>query len=419
MSVYDQSAPAQGHQALNDIDLIRSNTNALRSNESSLAASPPANPVAGQFWFESDTGTSRQRTNAGTWVYRWSETDTPAKTSDLTAHTGTNITNAVTVHGIKQGTGNAFDADLLDGQHGSYYLAATHAATASGVHGIAGSVVGTTDIQTLTNKTLTTPTITTPTIADLTNMQHDHGTAAKGGSTLAVGIVNTAQLVDGSVTQVKIAAAAVGQGQLKSATGAVMGTTGNLTLPGGEYGFYPQIKGDNTNTCDIRFLNGVFGFTYVTNISFLGTGNYYAQQRYIQASPPYMIGNKIWGHFLFLLRDIATGTVRSAYEAEDPPWAYNGAIYLPKDDPGRLNEIPHPFADYWQKDPAIDGLEIVMVDLSGRDVKKAKIDLRKTGKGLIEDIPMLVPGKGTLKAHADYMLPVIPKFSSRVKIITP
>ena len=59
-----------------------------------------------------------------------------------------------------------------------------------------GSIVGTTATQTLTNKTLTTPAITTPTItggtitsptivtptiADLTNMTHNHKSAAKGG----------------------------------------------------------------------------------------------------------------------------------------------------------------------------------------------------------------------------------------------
>ncbi|MDP2166774.1 MAG: hypothetical protein Q8J64_00395 [Thermodesulfovibrionales bacterium] len=55
-----------------------------------------------------------------------------------------------------------------------------NADTLDGQHAPAGTIVGTTDAQTLSSKTLTAPTV-----ADFTNALHDHGAANKGGKVSA------------------------------------------------------------------------------------------------------------------------------------------------------------------------------------------------------------------------------------------
>ena len=217
------------------------------------------------------------------------------------------------------------------------------------------------------------------------------------------------------------------QSSLKTAEGSVSttSTTGqNLTLPGGQFGFFPQFKnsgGGNTTYwghASSDYAAFVQGTSYVTAITLrVDAGTGFAQQTYMQASPPYKFGNKQWGHFLYMLVN-AQGDVISSYEAEDPPYAYNGPFHNAKDSIERIMAVPHPFADYWNRDPAIDGLEIVLVDSREYDTKKWKADNAKQGRGILEDLGH-INRKGKIVTPQELGIGNIQGFTDRVKIRKP
>ena len=132
------------------------------------------------------------------------------------------------------------------------------------------------------------------------------------------------------IPQGGIASSAIGQGELKTSAGEVStGASADLILPGGSYGFYPQIKSDaaqgdvtHVNIADAR-LN--IGTTYFTSISIAASSNtIFAQQRYITACPPFNLGNGDIPLFVFVTINNATGEIECTYVADTPPWFYNG-----------------------------------------------------------------------------------------------
>ena len=118
----------------------------------------------------------------------------------------------------------------------------------------------------------------------------------------------------------------IAQGALKSTTGEVSTTTAgaNTTLPGGGYGLYPQLRSTGADTVGASIASALANTSYVTTI-YLSTsaGTSYAQQRYIQTSPPYDLGDGQIEQFVFALVN-STGKVVSAYAAPEAPWHNNG-----------------------------------------------------------------------------------------------
>jgi len=172
------------------------------------------------------------------------------------------------------------------------------------------------------------------------------GTAAAAATELTIGsnltLSGTTLSADSqapgtnSITQAMLNDSIVGQAELKTTQGAVSvsnTSSSNLTLPGGSYGFYPQLTrtvGDDSYSAQIvAGFWGSYGVyaTYIRLYSSWSGGTpttAYAQQRYVTASFPYNLGDGDIPLFVFALVDNATGNVVSMYTAPEAPWHYNG-----------------------------------------------------------------------------------------------
>ena len=209
------------------------------------------------------------------------------------------------------------------------------------------------DINTPTAKTLVQTGLQAPSTARYARLRVTGGVPGTGTATGTAyfdgGMVGRTYIVEPL-----IGPAAVTQSKLKTTTGEVTGTSitavpTSVTLPGGEYGFYPQIKSSSASfnvgwgTEYASGSNSGYGFgtatavalgitTYAANATIAcdGGGTGYLQQRYVQSSPPwesYRLDDAI-PVFVFALLDKTTGCVIATYTAEDPPWGNNGPTVI-------------------------------------------------------------------------------------------
>ena len=201
---------------------------------------------------------------------------------------GNTLTIARGIDSATPGTGSAHSAGAVVRHMAigrDYQEANDHIEASAAVHGLAGSVVGTTDTQTLTNKTLTSPVITSLTLGDgnivfegatadafettltVVDPTADRTVTIPDATTTLVGTDTTQTLTNKSLTSPTI-----------TGTGAIAGTfTGNLTgnVTGNVSGSAGSATG-NAATATALATGRTFQLTgdvEASGVTFDGTGN--------------------------------------------------------------------------------------------------------------------------------------------------
>jgi len=175
----------------------------------------------------------------------------------------------------------------------------------------------------------------------LGNMEFD------ADQSIGAGQDNYVLTYDNTSGEISLEAAAGGggliaQGDLKTTTQNVTLTTAisstfNYVSTGGQYVLYTDAKSPSWTgpygTLPIAFVvkheQYVYNYTTYTSGFRITTSTpssytYYARQRYIQASPPYDLGDGEMFGFIYLVIDNVTGEIIMSSTSPDPSWMHNG-----------------------------------------------------------------------------------------------
>mgnify|MGYP001555870125 CR=1 FL=1 len=195
------------------------------------------------------------------------------------------------------------------------------------------------------------------------------------GTQIETDLVTATSIAAGAVGQSEIGSGAVHQDEIDTSPTTVntpAGGSGHYFPTNNAYLFSPRLyaspaTGGGTLTARLMesYAANLLGNSAkaIIYLAATSTESLYASYRHVNSSPPHKVGGcSNWGLFVFQHRKKEDGTVLSGYVSPDPPWDGDDWTPLKKDDPLRMNAIPHPFADLFNK-PLPEDEEIVLLDL--------------------------------------------------------
>lgn len=122
-------------------------------------------------------------------------------------------------------------------------------------------------------------------------------------------------------------AASVGQAELKTTTAenSTGGVDQDVDLTGGQYAFLLELKTSSTDGGSYGNVTTASA-TYTTRMRLTdgGVGTTTIRHRYVQASPPYNLGDGNVPLFVYVVIDKTNGKILATSSAPEAPWHHNG-----------------------------------------------------------------------------------------------
>lgn len=161
---------------------------------------------------------------------------------------------------------------------------------------------------------------------------------ATGSPTPVSSFIDVATMIAPDLlTQAELAANSVGQSELKTTTASQ-----SVTVPASGSAAITLTGGINT-TChfqgggnDCVGHSGTYAAQVRARDPSSAGGTLYVYSQYVQASPPYDLGDGEVPLFVFAMIENGSGRILGTYAAEDPPWAYHGPTIIT---PHRIDQV--------------------------------------------------------------------------------